>query len=64
MSIQVLNYPVKRATLARDVYKINLRAFTLWLRDIDINHRKTLSPADLKKIIAHYDLPSHVTIKI
>jgi len=58
----VLNYPVKRAALAQ-VYQISRQTFTLWLRDIGIEHSRTLSPADLRKIVAEYDLPANVTIK-
>ncbi len=58
-----LTYPVKRMALAK-AYKISERTFTLWVRDIGINHTRTLSPAELKKIIQHYDLPSGVEIKI
>jgi len=58
----VLNYPVKRAALAQ-VYQISRQTFTLWLRDIGIKHSRTLSPADLKKIIAEYDLPNGIIIR-
>jgi len=58
----VLNYPVKRAALAQ-VYQISRQTFTLWLRDIGIKHSRTLSPADLKRIIKEYDLPMGVVIK-
>lgn len=61
--MSVINYPVKRSTLAK-VYKISDKTLITWLRDIGIEHSKTLTPAELKRIISHYDLPSDVEIKI
>jgi hypothetical protein len=59
----VLNYPVKRSTLATQVYRISPQSFSIWLTDIGIDHSRTLSPADLKKIINTYGLPEGILIK-
>jgi hypothetical protein len=59
----ILNYPVKRSALAK-VYKVSPNTFTARLREIDITHTRTLSPADLRKIIANYDLPNGVEIRL
>lgn len=59
----VLHYPVKRITLAKDVYKISLKTLKVWLEDIGICHQSTLSPADLRKIVTNYELPEGVEIK-
>ncbi len=59
----ILNYPVKRSALAK-VYRVSPNTFTARLREIEINHTRTLSPADLRKIIEHYELPSGVEIKL
>ncbi|HEY8933808.1 MAG TPA: hypothetical protein VIM65_01250 [Cyclobacteriaceae bacterium] len=56
-----LHYPVTRKALAR-VYKISGPTLKIWLTDIGIVHNSTLSPADLHKIIDHYDLPGDVEI--
>lgn len=61
--MMILHYPVKRKTLARDVYRISEKTFKCWLEDIDIIHNGTLSPADLKKIVKTYDLPEGFEIK-
>jgi hypothetical protein len=59
----ILNYPVKRSALAK-AYRISDRTFITWLRDIGIDHTRTLSPAELKKIVQHYDLPSDVQVRV
>jgi hypothetical protein len=56
MSVKKIPYPVKRSTLSK-IYKISPKTFQTWLKDIDINHSKTLTPADLKKIEETYGLP-------
>ena len=58
----VLHYPVKRSALAK-TYKVSKNTFTIWLRDVGIKHGRTLTPADLRKIIANYELPDGVEIK-
>lgn len=58
----ILHYPVKRKALA-DVYRISEKTFKCWLTDIEIKHEKTLSPADLKKIVKTYGLPDGFEIK-
>lgn len=59
----ILKYPITRDVLARQVYRISPQCFTIWLQDIDIIHRRTLSPADLRKIIRAYELPSDIEIR-
>jgi len=59
----VLHYPVTRIALAK-IYRISAQTFKNWLQDIGITHNNTLSPANLKAIIRHYELPDDVEIKI
>jgi hypothetical protein len=59
----VLSYPVKRTALAK-VYCVHPNTMTARLREIGIEHTRTLSPADLRKIIANYELPSWVEIRM
>ena len=59
----VLNYPVKRSALAK-VYRVHPNTITAWLREIGIEHTRTLSPADMRKIIANYELPSWAEIRM
>jgi len=61
--MKLIHYPVKRSTLAKEVYRISEKTFAKWLRNIGITHQKTLSPADIKRIVGHYDLPDSVEIK-
>lgn len=60
---KVLCYPLKRSAL-EGIYKVSAKTFRAWLRDIDISHNKTLSPADLKNIICYYGLPDGVEVII
>lgn len=59
----VLNYPVKRSALA-NAYKVSLKTFRVWLANVGIEHGRTLSPAEIKKIINNYDLPSNVQVRV
>jgi hypothetical protein len=61
--MQELKYPSKRSTLAK-AYRVSPNTFTSWLRDIDINHAKILTPADLKRIKEHYGVPGMGDIKV
>lgn len=55
-------YPIKRSTLAREIYGISEKTFKIWIDEIDIPEKCTLSPANLKKIFKHFDLPDDVVI--
>ncbi len=61
--MNILNYPMTRAVMAEQVYKITRQSFAIWLHDIGITHSRTLSPAEIKKIIATYGLSGGVEIR-
>lgn len=61
--MNILNYPITRSVLAEQVYKISRQSFATWLQDIGITHSRTLSPAEVKKIIDTYGLPVSIEIR-
>jgi|GEM_PF-5465913 len=60
----ILNYPLTRSVLAREVYKVRPQTFSAWLKEIGIFHKRTLSPRELRLIIRSYELPDGIQIKL
>ena len=59
--METLRYPITRATLAK-IYRVRPSTLTAWLREIEINHKRTLSPKDLRAILTEYGTPEGVQI--
>lgn len=61
--MNTLSYPVTRKTLS-SYYRITPTTLTVWLTDIGIKHKRTLSPKDLKQFVAEYGAPENIIVKL
>jgi len=59
----ILKYPITRTQFA-GIYNLSPGTFSCWLRDIKIEHRRKLSPQDIKIIVEAYGVPIGYKVEI